>query len=294
MQHRLLYGALTLFIVALFVINTVLFTVEQTKQAIVLRFGALTSVHTQPGLKVKVPFIDEVIMYEKRVMDYDLPPIPITTVDQKRLVVDTYTRYLINDPVLFFQSIKPANEMGARLRLETIISSSIRNVLGKVPLRHILATERSSIMKQIEEEVKNLAKGLGLQIIDVRIIRTELPPENREAVFARMNAELNRIASENRAKGAEKAQGIRAKAEAEQTVILAEADQNAQIVRGAADAKAIEVISTTLGKDVDFYNFFRSMQVYKESIQEDTTMLMNLDNDLFRFFSHPEKQFKSH
>ncbi len=294
MQHRLLYGTLALFIVALFVINTVLFTVEQTKQAIVLRFGALTSVHTQPGLKVKVPFIDEVIMYEKRVMDYDLPPIPITTVDQKRLVVDTYTRYLINDPVLFFQSIKPANEMGARLRLETIISSSIRNVLGKVPLRHILATERSSIMKQIEEEVKNLAKGLGLQIIDVRIIRTELPPENREAVFARMNAELNRIASENRAKGAEKAQGIRAKAEAEQTVILAEADQNAQIVRGAADAKAIEVISTTLGKDVDFYNFFRSMQVYKESIQDDTTMLMNLDNDLFRFFSHPEKQFKSH
>ena len=294
MQHRLLYGTLALFIVALFVINTVLFTVEQTKQAIVLRFGALTSVHTQPGLKVKVPFIDEVIMYEKRVMDYDLPPIPITTVDQKRLVVDTYTRYLINDPVLFFQSIKPANEMGARLRLETIISSSIRNVLGKVPLRHILATERSSIMKQIEEEVKNLAKGLGLQIIDVRIIRTELPPENREAVFARMNAELNRIASENRAKGSEKAQGIRAKAEAEQTVILAEADQNAQIVRGAADAKAIEVISATLGKDVDFYNFFRSMQVYKESIQDDTTMLMNLDNDLFRFFSHPEKQFKSH
>lgn len=294
MQHRFLYGALALFIAALFAINTVLFTVEQTKQAIVLRFGALTSVHTQPGLKVKIPFIDEVIMYEKRVMDYDLPPIPITTVDQKRLVVDTYTRYLINDPVLFFQSIKPASEMGARLRLETIISSSIRNVLGKVPLRHILATERSSIMKQIEEEVKNLAKGLGLQIIDVRIIRTELPPENREAVFARMNAELNRIASENRAKGSEKAQGIRAKAEAEQTVILAEADQNAQIVRGGADAKAIDVISATLGKDVDFYNFFRSMQVYKESIQDDTTMLMNLDNDLFRFFSHPEKQFKSH
>lgn len=292
MHHRILYGVVGLFLLATFTLNMVLFTVEQTKQAIVLRFGALTSVHTDPGLKAKVPFIDEVIMYEKRVMDYDLPPIQVTTVDQKRLVVDTYTRYVISDPVLFFQSIKPASEMGARLRLETIISSSVRNVLGKVPLRHILTVERAVIMKRIEEEVKNLAKGLGMQIIDVRIIRTELPPENREAVFARMNAELNRVASENRAKGSEKAQGIRAKAEAEQTVILADAEQIAQKIRGEAEAKAIDIISSTLGKDVEFYNFFRSMQVYGESIQEDTTILMGLDNDLFRFFGHPEKQMK--
>lgn len=293
MQHKLLYPVVALFVALFFILTTILFTVDQTKQAIVLRFGALADVHTTPGLKVKVPFIDEVILYEKRVMDYDLPPIPVTTVDQKRLVVDTYTRYLISDPVLFFQSVKPASEMGARLRLETIISSSIRNVLGKVPLRHILTVERGDIMKRIEEEVKNLSKSLGLQIIDVRIIRTELPPENREAVFARMNAELNRIASENRAKGSEKAQGIRAKAEAERTVILAEADKKAQEIRGSAEAAAFEISSAALGKDVDFYNFFRSMQVYSESIQEDTTFLLNLDNDLFRFFGHPEKQIRS-
>ena len=148
-------------------------------------------------------------------------------------------------------------------------------------------------MKRIEEEVKNLSKSLGMEIIDVRIIKTELPPENREAVFARMNAELNRIASENRAKGSEKAQGIRARAEAEQTVILADADRKAQELRGDAEAKAIDIVSSTLGKDVEFYNFFRSMQLYGDAIQDDTTFIMTLDNDLFRFFGHPEKQMKS-
>ena len=292
MSHRFLYLIIFFFLAAFFVLTSVLFTVDQTKQAIVLRFGALTSVHTTPGLKVKIPLIDEVILYEKRVMDYDLPPIPVTTVDQKRLVVDTYTRYIISDPVLFFQSVKPASETGARLRLETIISSSIRNVLGKVPLRHILTVERAGIMKRIEEEVKNLSKSLGIQIIDVRIIKTELPPENREAVFARMNAALKLIASENRAKGSEKAQGNRARAEAERTVITAEAEKKAQEVRGKGEAEAFDILSTSLGKDVEFYNFFRSMQVYEESIQEDTTFLLTLDNDLFRFFSHPEKQIK--
>lgn len=269
-------------------LNFVLFTVDQTKQAIVLRFGALTHVHTDPGLKIRLPFIDEVILYEKRVLDYDLPPIPVTTVDQKRLVVDTYTRYVIKDPVLFFQSTKPATETGARLRLETIISSAVRNVLGRIELRKLLSEERSSIMRHIEENVKNVAKGLGIDIIDVRIIRTELPPENRNAVFARMNAELNRIAAENRAKGSEIAQGIRAKAEAEQTVILATAQKDAQTIRGEGEAKAIQITSESFGKDLGFYTFYRSLQMYDDALTNETSLILSTSNPLLRFLGHPE------
>ncbi len=292
MTHRLTIPFFIILGAVLTLLNFMMFTVDQTKQAIVLRFGALTHVHTDPGLKLRIPFIDEVIFYEKRVLDYDLPPIPITTIDQKRLVVDTYTRYVIKDPVLFFQTIKPANEGGVRLRLETIISSSVRNVLGKIELRKLLTEERAQIMRKIEEEVKTLAKGLGIEIIDVRIIKTELPSENRNAVFARMNAELNRIASENRAKGSEVAQGIRAKAEAEQTIILAEAQKKAQQIRGEAEGKAIQITAVELGKDVHFYQFYKSMQIYDESLTSQTSFILSTDNDLFRFFGHPEKQIK--
>ncbi len=292
MTHRLTIPFLVILGGIIVLLNFMMFTVDQTKQAIVLRFGALVDVYTQPGLKFRVPFIDDVIMYEKLVLDYDLPPIPITTVDQKRLIVDTYTRYIIKDPVLFFQTIKPATEDGVRMRLETIISSSVRNVLGKIPLRELLSEKRSAIMRTIEEEVKALAKGLGVEIIDVRIIRTELPAENRNAVFARMNAELNRIASENRAKGSEIAQGIRAKADAEQTIILAEAQKNAQLIRGEAEAKAINRVASTLGKDVQFYSFYRSMQIYDEALTTETSLILSTDNDLFRFFGHPTKQMK--
>jgi membrane protease subunit HflC len=238
---------------------------------------------------MKWPFIEEVIMYEKRVLDYDLPPITLTTVDQKRLTVDTYTRYIIKDPVLFFQTVKPASEDGAKMRLEPMISSSVRNVLGKHPLRNMLSEERSKLMRVIEQEVKELASGLGIEIIDVRIIRTELPLENRSAVFARMNAELNRIATENRAKGTEIAQGLRAKADAEQTVLLAEAQKKAQTIRGEAEAKAIEIVANSMGQDPEFYNCIRSLQMYDEAFNDETLLILGTDNDLFTFFSYPQK-----
>lgn len=279
-------------LVFLLIVNTMLFTVDQTQQAIVLRFGALSKVYTNPGLKFRLPFMDEVVVYEKRVLDYDLPPVPVTTIDQKRMVVDTYTRYVISDPVRFYQTIKPATEEGVRLRLETIISSSLRNVLGTVELRTMLTQERGAIMQRLEKEVKALSQKLGIEIIDVRIIRTELPPANRNAVFARMNAELNRIASENRAKGSEMAQGIRARAEAERTVILAEARKKASIIRGDAEAKAIDILSSTLGQDISFYNFYRSMQMYDATLTTDTSFILSSDNDLFRFFNHPKKQLE--
>lgn len=291
-MHRVFTFFIFGVIAVLILMSLTLFTVDQTKQAIVLRFGALTRVHTDPGLKFRMPFIDEVVLYEKRVLDYDLPPVPVTTIDQKRLVVDTYTRYVISDPVRFYQTVKPATEEGVRMRLETIISSSLRNVLGKVELRKTLSKERAGIMQQIERDVKSLSQKLGIEIIDVRIIRTELPPANRNAVFSRMNAELNRIASENRAKGAEIAQGIRARAEAERTVILAEAQKKAAIMRGEAEAKAIKILGRTLGQDIDFYNFYRSMQMYDQTLTTQTSFILSSDNDLFRFFNHPTLKHK--
>ena len=267
-----------------------IFIVNQTHQAIVLQFGELKRVHSEPGLKFIIPFIQEVLFYEKRVLDFDLPEVRITTGDQKRLLVDTYTRYRIQDPVLFFQTIKPATEQGAGMRLETIVSSTVRNVLGKVSLPKLLSEERSKIMQQINEEVARLVKPIGIEIIDVRIIRTELPPENRKAVFARMNSELERIAKENRAKGAEKAQYIKAMAERDRTILLAEAQKKAQEIRGEGDSKSLIIASEAFGKNPEFYSFYRSMQLYRESLGAGTTLVLSTDNDLFKHFVHPEKR----
>lgn len=266
-----------------------IFVVDQTQQAIILQFGELTRVHADPGLKFKIPFIQEVLFFEKRVLEFDLPEVRITTGDQKRLLVDTYTRYRIENPVLFFQSIKPATEQGAALRLETIISSTVRNVLGKVLLPTMLSESRSKIMHQINEEVRRLVKSLGIEIIDVRIIRTELPQENRKAVFARMNSELERIAKENRAKGAEKAQQIKAIAERDRSILIADAQKKAQEIKGEGEAKALNIATEAFGKDQEFYSFYRSMQLYRDAIKAGTTLILNTDNDLFRYFGHSVK-----
>jgi len=266
------------------------FIVDQASQAIVLLFGEAQKVHTEPGLKFKLPFIEEVIFYEKRVLDYDLPPVHITTEDQKRLVVDTYTRYSITDPLLFFRTVKPSSEIGAQMRLETLISSSVRNVLGKIPLRTMLSAERSAIMRQIEEEVRTMAKPIGLTILDVRIIKTELPSENRNAVFARMNSELDRFAKENRAKGAEIAQGIKSKAEKERTILIAEAQKVGQINKGEGDAAAIKIATQAFGKDPKFYEFYRTMEMYREAMAEGTSVILSTDSPLFHLFSTPPKQ----
>ncbi len=276
-------------LVVFFVLSSSLFIVSQTQQAIVLQFGELRRVIQEPGLKIKIPFIQEVIIYEKRVMDFDLPATDITLGDQKRVRVDTYTRYRINDPIQFFKSVKPANELGTARRLEALVGSTVRNVLGKVELRELLSEKRSKVMHQINTEVKALTKGLGLEIIDLRIVRTELPPENRPAVFNRMNADLQRYAKQNRANGDEKAQEIRSTAEKERTIILAEANRDAQILRGEGDAKAIATIAETMGKDPDFYGFYKAMETYETIVGPETTLVLSADSDLFKYFSHPER-----
>jgi len=265
----------------------VLFTVDQTKQAIVLQFGELRKVHTTPGLKMKIPFIQDVLFYEKRVLNFDFPEVRITTGDQKRLLVDTYTRYRIVDPILFFQTVKPANEQGASMRLEAFVTSTVRNVLGKVPLRNLLSEERPKIMKSIEREVDTLARPLGIAIVDVRIIRTELPMENRAAVFNRMISALNQIAKGNRATGEKIGQEIRSAADRDRSIMLATARQKAQKILGEGDARSIEILGRASGKNPEVYVFFRAMETYRETLGEGTNLVLTTDNDLFRFFNIP-------
>ncbi|MBX3457511.1 MAG: protease modulator HflC [Candidatus Paracaedibacteraceae bacterium] len=270
-------------------LSSSVFMINQMQQAIVLQFGELRRVIQDPGLKFKVPFIQEVIIYDKRVLDFDLPATDITLGDQKRVRVDTYTRYRISDPIQFFKSVKPANELGTARRLEALVGSTVRNVLGKVELRELLSENRSKIMHQINEEVKSLTKSLGLDIIDLRIVRTELPPENRPAVFNRMNADLQRYAKENRATGDEKAQEIKSTAEKERTTLLAEASKDALILRGEGDSKAIAIIADSMGKDPEFYGFYKSMETYETILKPETTLILSSDNELFKYFSHPDR-----
>lgn len=275
---------LSLLVVGGLVLSGGLFTVHQTRQAIVLQFGELTKVHTEPGLKFKIPFIQDVIFYEKRVLDVYLPEVSIITGDQKRVLVDTYTRYRISDPVLFFRTVNSVE--AAAGRLETIINSNVRNILGNFSLSKILSEERSKVMHNINVEVGKQLKTLGIEIIDLRIIKTELPQENRKAVFARMNSELDRIAKENRAKGAELAQQIKAQADRDVSIMLAEAQKSAQEIRGEGDSKAMSIIAEALSKDTEFYEFYRSMELYQNGFQADTTLVLNTDNPMFKHFSH--------
>ena len=275
--------------VAFLVLSGSVFMINQTQQAIVLQFGELRRVIQDPGLKFKVPFIQDVIIYDKRVLDFDLPATDITLGDQKRVRVDTYTRYRINDPIQFFKSVKPANELGTARRLEALVGSTVRNVLGKADLRELLSEKRSKIMHQINTEVESLTKGLGLQIIDLRIVRTELPPENRPAVFNRMNADLQRYAKQNRANGDEKAQEIKSTAEKERTTLLAEASKDGLVLRGEGEAKAIITVAEAMGKDPEFYGFYKSMETYEVILKSDSTLVLSSDNELFKYFSHPDR-----
>ena len=287
MLNRPIFPVLFLFLVLFSIVSASLFIVPQGTQAIVLQFGELVGVHQDPGLKFKIPFIQDVMPYEKRALEYNVPTIALTTSDQKILIVNTYTLYRISNPILFFQAVKPANERGTKSALEAIISSSVRNVLGRIPLRTMLSEERSKIMKQIEEEVFELAKPLGLEIINVRIVRTELPPENRNAVFARMNSELTQIAMKNRAEGNEVGKLIRATADKEKTILLAEARKKAQKLYGEGDSKAMQLISTVIGQDKEFYTNYAAQQVARETLSGDTSIVLSTENDLFKFFRHP-------
>ena len=260
-----------------------LFTVKEINQAIVLQFGNPKKVITTAGLQWKIPFVQNVVFLDRRILSLDPAPEEVIASDQKRLIVDAYSRFTIVDPLKFYISV--GNEMVARSRLATIINSRLRNVLGKQSLATLLSEERGRQMAIIQEGVNEEAKKFGIEIIDVRIKRADLPQANSEAIYKRLQTEREREAKEFRARGAEMAVTITSTADKEVTVILANADKQSEIMKGEGDGIRNKIFADAFGQDPEFFSFYRAMQAYEKAlIGGETTMILSPDSDFFKYF----------
>ena len=266
-----------------------IFIVKEVNQAIVLQFGDPKKIITQPGLNFKLPFIQNVVFLDKRILNLDAPPEEVIASDQKRLIVDAFARFQIVDPLKFYISV--GNERVARSRLSTIINSRIRSVLGTQRLQTLLSEDRTKQMSLIQEGVNNEAEKFGIKIIDVRIKRADLPQANSDAIFARMQTERNREAKEFRAKGAEMAITITSTADKEVTVILAEAEKQSQIMKGEGDGQRNKIFADAFGQDPEFFAFYRAMQAYETAlIGGETSLVLSPDSEFFKFFGNINKK----
>ena len=259
------------------------FIVQEINQAIVLQFGDPKKIITKSGLNFKLPFIQNVAYLDKRVLNLDNPPEEVIAADQKRLIVDAFARFKIIDPLKFYISV--GNERVARQRLATIINSRIRGVLGKQELATLLSKDRAKQMSIIQNDVNTEAKNFGIEIVDVRIKRADLPQANSEAIYARMQTERQREAKEFRAQGAEIATRIKSTADKEVTVILANAKKKSEIMKGEGDGQRNNIFASAFGKDPSFFSFYRAMQSYEKAlIGGDTSLILSPDSDFFKFF----------
>lgn len=260
------------------------FTVDQTQQALVLQFGEPKRLINKPGLNFKIPFIQEVTFFDKRVLSLvSKDSEEVILADQKRLEVDTYSRFKITDPLLFYQTVR--NEFGARQRLESIVDSSVRRVFGKFELTSILSDARDKIVEDISGEVSASIEKLGMEMIDVRIRRADYPEATSQNIFNRMKSEREQEAKEFRAEGAEEAQKIRADADKQKVVLVAESKRKAEGLRGDGDALAIKIYSDAFGQDKKFFKFYRSMLAYEKTFTDkDTTMILSPESDFFSYF----------
>jgi membrane protease subunit HflC len=276
-----------------FISYNTLFVVQQTQQAIVLQFGEPKRTVQEPGLNWKIPFIQNVVFYENRVLSMvSQGSEQVILSDQKRLEVDTYARYSIVDPLKFYQTVRTVRI--AQERLEAMVDSSTRRVLGNHSLVDILSEKRSEIINTIRNEVNTSAEALGISIVDVRIRRADYPDATSQNIFNRMKSEREREAKEFRATGEEEAQKIRATADKERTVLIAEARRAAEIIRGSGDSKSIAIYAEAFGVDEDFYSFYRSMQAYRKSFGENSTsMLLSPDSEFFRYFGNKTGEMPS-
>lgn len=267
-----------------------IFTVHQTRQAIVMQFGEPKRIVTAPGLHFKLPWQD-VLYYEKRVLNLDPPVERVLLADQKRILVDAFARYRITNPLEFFKSVR--SEDGVRQRLGPILNASLRGVLGDNTLISVLSEERATIMEDIKKRVNTEAARFGIELVDVRIGRTDFPEEISQAVYNRMKSEREREAAELRAQGFEQAQRIKATADREATVIRAEAKKQAEIQRGIGEGSRTTILNDAYGQDPGFFNFYRSMQAYEGALGGDKTfMVLSPDSEFFDFFSQVGQQAK--
>ena len=277
---KLIIPAIVLIAVVLF---QSLFIVQEISQAIVLQFGDPKKIITKAGLNFKLPFIQNVVFLDKRILNLDNEPQEVIAADQKRLIVDAIARFKIVDPLKFYISV--GNERVARSRLSTIINSRIRGVLGTQELATLLSTDRTKQMAIIQNDVNTEAKTLGIQIVDVRIKRADLPQANSEAIYKRMQTEREREAKEFRAQGAEIAQKIRSTADKDVTVLLAEANKKSEIMKGEGDGLRNKIFSDAFGRDPQFFGFYRAMQAYEKAlIGGETSLILSPDSEFFKYF----------
>jgi modulator of FtsH protease HflC len=271
-------------VAALIVIFSSLYSVHQTQQALVLQFGEPVAVVTEPGLHVKAPWPFQNVLYiDKRVLMIDLPAEEVIAQDRKRLVVDAYARWRITDPLRFYQAL--TDETVAQVRLQPILGSNVRRVLGAQTFDAVLSGERARLMIDIRDGVNAETQNFGIQIVDVRIRRADLPPQNSDAIYRRMQQERVREANEFRAQGEQISQEIRSKADRDATVILAEAQRQAEITRGEGDAEKNRIFAEAFSRDPDFFAFYRSMNAYQSSLKGDnTTVILSPDSDFFQYF----------
>lgn len=284
-RRYLVGGAAAAAALVLFLLLGSLFTVRQGQQALVLQFGNAVRVVSEPGLHMKVPFIQSAEYLERRVLDFDAPSVELVLGDQKRLVVDAFARYRIADPLLFRQSV--GSELAFRGRLEPIIFSSLRSSFGGVSLFQVLSRERAQLLSRLREEANRSLGRFGVELVDVRIKRADLPAENSQAIFRRMQTERDREAKQLRAEGAEIGQRIRAGADRERRVIIAEAQRASEVLRGQGDAEAIRIFAEAFGQDAGFFDFYRSMQAYRTALGGDgaTSLVLSPQNEFFRYFN---------
>lgn len=293
MSATLRTALIALAAIVVVVILASVFVVQQTQSALVLRFGAVQQASSgggqsgiSPGLHFKVPLIDNVVYFDRRILDLDLPAQEVIASDQKRLVVDAYARYRITDPLRFYQSVNSIS--GANNRLGSIISSTVRSVLGEASFSAVVRTDRDQLMKRISSEVNTASRGLGVEIVDVRLRRVDLPDQNSQAVFQRMQTERQREAADIRAQGTQMSLGVRAKADRDVTVIVAEATKRSEELRGQGDAERNRVLAEAYGRDPSFFSFYRSMQAYEAGLKSgETRMVLSPDSDFFRYFNDP-------
>lgn len=263
-----------------------LFTVYQTQQALVVRLGDPRRIVTEPGLHVKIPLIDNVIYVDKRILDLENPSQEVIASDSKRLVVDAFARYKVVDPLRFYQTVGSVE--GANSRLATLLNSALRRVLGEATLTNVVRDERAQMMSRVREQLDREAHAFGISVVDVRIRRADLPEQNSQAVYQRMQTERQREAAEFRAQGSQRGQEIRARADRDVTVLVAEATSKAEQTRGEGDATRNRIFADAFGQDPDFFTFYRSMQAYEAGLKPtDTRFLLRPDSEFFRYFASP-------
>jgi membrane protease subunit HflC len=263
-----------------------LFTVRETEQVLVVRLGEPVRVVTNPGLHFKAPFVDTVISIDKRILDLENPAQEVIASDQKRLVVDAFARYRIKDALRFYQSV--GSIQAANVQLATLLNSALRRVLGEATFIQVVRDERDSLMGKIRAQLDREAQGYGISVTDVRIRRADLPEQNSQAVYQRMQTERQREAAEFRAQGGQKAQEIRSKADREATVIIADANSQAEQIRGQGDGERNRLFAEAYGQDPGFFAFYRSMTAYENGLKSnDTRFVLKPDSDFFRYFANP-------